>query len=373
VIAISDTKQRLDYLDSLRGWAILGVLLIHCGAHFPGPIATATTDGARGVELFFMLSAMTLFHTGRTQHAGEVHALRNFFIRRFFRIAPMFYLVSLFFFVRSNIWYSGGTDVLFNTSRTLANLTFIFNFVPQFMPPLFGEWSIGLEVAFYAIVPLLFRWVRDLDHAIYLLLGAMLVGGTLFRLGELHPLMADKNQWANYMNYSFPNHWSSFAFGILAYFIIQRPIHPKHAPALLAVALYVGILVWSQPWFYIHGLPHHLQFDVAFLALVVALHLRRFRLFVNRPLSYLGRISFSVYLLHDIVKDNIKDYVLVLGLPPPLSFALLLAVVTALTAGLSALSYKYVELPGIALGKKLIRKLDARTAGAEVTALKVAR
>lgn len=87
----TDTKH-LAYIDALRGYAILGVIATHAaGPELAWPLRLVTDQGARGVQLFFVVSALTL--SWRERHDGVV----PFYIRRFFRIAPMFWLAIVFF------------------------------------------------------------------------------------------------------------------------------------------------------------------------------------------------------------------------------------------------------------------------------------
>jgi peptidoglycan/LPS O-acetylase OafA/YrhL len=90
-------------LDSLRGIAILGVVLVHSSRRhdIPLPIGAhvgqVAFSGQRGVALFFVVSAFTLF-LSNDNRKDEHSPVLNFFIRRVFRLAPMFYLATLLMF-----------------------------------------------------------------------------------------------------------------------------------------------------------------------------------------------------------------------------------------------------------------------------------
>ena len=55
-------SNRLDWLDAFRGWAVLGVIAVHSGgsAHVAGLTGEITATGQYGVQLFFLVSALTI-------------------------------------------------------------------------------------------------------------------------------------------------------------------------------------------------------------------------------------------------------------------------------------------------------------------------
>src|ERR1700750_1903647 len=94
------THWHLGQLDSLRGIAVLNVLLVHSvywsdkRQLHPHAIAEALYAGQRGVQLFFLVSAFTLFLSFEKRRR-ELRPTLNFFIRRIFRITPMFWLATI--------------------------------------------------------------------------------------------------------------------------------------------------------------------------------------------------------------------------------------------------------------------------------------
>jgi peptidoglycan/LPS O-acetylase OafA/YrhL len=105
--------KKFDFIDALRGVAVFDVIMSHAQRDvelwgYMGSKATLspwlhciTAQGARGVQLFFVLSALTLCNSQSQRRTGE-NTWIDFFSRRFFRIAPMFY-AALFFYT---IWPS---------------------------------------------------------------------------------------------------------------------------------------------------------------------------------------------------------------------------------------------------------------------------
>src|SRR5689334_2851146 len=101
-------NKRLDYLDALRGIAVLLVLMVHAGELNTGatltPVLTNFIEsGKYGVQLFFLISAFTIFYT---LHKGDKSS-RNFLIRRFFRIAPLYYIAVCYYSWQSGVPVKG--------------------------------------------------------------------------------------------------------------------------------------------------------------------------------------------------------------------------------------------------------------------------
>src|SRR5262249_23668668 len=92
--------KRLAYLDGLRAIAALMVFLIHSGAptlRAAGPIGNSIVDhGKYGVTVFFVVSAFSLCVSLQPAFAGARVSWAAYFVRRFFRIAPLYYVVMAY-------------------------------------------------------------------------------------------------------------------------------------------------------------------------------------------------------------------------------------------------------------------------------------
>ncbi len=148
--------------------AILLVITSHCGLWVPAQ--TVFTHfayyGIYGVQLFFVMSAFTLCHSIKkdSELTGRLYAA--FMIRRFFRIAPLYYLAIPFYYFISRLWAGSSPTIfpqpaMYNWPSVLVNLLFVNGLCPfanNWVVP--GGWTIGCEFLFYAMFPFLFFLAR---------------------------------------------------------------------------------------------------------------------------------------------------------------------------------------------------------------------
>ncbi len=182
-VKLVSSVEKLDYIDIARGIAILMVMLVHTSQAVNGVsqlVGDIDRYGQMGVQLFFVASAYTLCFSS-VKRSDESQPLVSFLIRRFFRIAPLYYVaIVAYFLAESNMHILALIKLpcsLYNFETIAANILFIHGFVlsanNNIVP---GGWSIGTEMAFYLLFPILFAlfnraYKQDGIIALYRLVG----------------------------------------------------------------------------------------------------------------------------------------------------------------------------------------------------------
>ena len=149
------SNQRFPFIDGYRGILILYVMLHHfilfvqADLQEPGLINYISNFGYLAVRAFFVVSGFLIFHQMLIRKKTDSKPVLNFYIRRFFRIIPLWWLVVLVY-----AWIS---DMSFKI--LVYNLTFLFGFYSYqfYMVALPQSWSLFVEECFYLIFPLSFR------------------------------------------------------------------------------------------------------------------------------------------------------------------------------------------------------------------------
>lgn len=154
----SDLPKRVFGLDIIRSIAILLVLACHI-ILFGWPFINRTTYnlltpaanllGIYGVELFFVLSGFLIGQIVFREIIARpaLKSVIRFYIRRWFRTLPLYYLVLLLY--GSYFFFNYGTVI------PLPLLFFIQNFFPGALNFFTPSWSISIEEWFYLLIPLL--------------------------------------------------------------------------------------------------------------------------------------------------------------------------------------------------------------------------
>ncbi|MBT8155920.1 acyltransferase [Epibacterium ulvae] len=143
--------QRLYSIQYLRAVAALSVVALHASnrveAHLPDGVIHALHLGHAGVDLFFVISGFIMWYIGRetTQSPGD------FFLRRFVRVAPLYWLASLswaaFAIAAGYAWMK--VEAVFLLQSLLFIPHYSATFSEQVWPVLVPGWTLNYEMFFY--------------------------------------------------------------------------------------------------------------------------------------------------------------------------------------------------------------------------------
>jgi peptidoglycan/LPS O-acetylase OafA/YrhL len=286
-------------IDSWRGIAICMVLLLHAYAVTPelagsGWYETLFHNLGFGVQLFFLLSGLLISESwDRSKDA------RQFFLKRAAKILPL-YLIFLHLGIATFVLASGlapTTDFFRNgiteSNLTLQNyllhLTFMQTLAPRYMHSLLdGSWSIAHEVWFYAVYPLLRRFVvTSLNSAVVFWIFTILLQAFL---ADPAYSWATTEGYPPYVQYYFFGNLPCFALGIVLYWWRrgERPDQLFTACGLVGIFLTVALVERQQ-------VQAHNLFLLAIAPLVLS---GRFNGSVGGFFQWCGRQTYSLYFVH---------------------------------------------------------------------------
>jgi len=315
-------------LDVLRGVAVLLVLVSHFGTFTPGWI---------GVDLFFVLSGFLISGLlfSEWQRSGRLD-IRRFYIRRAFKIWPVFFL----YIAASELLdvHSGNP----HPRELLSQIFFVQNYFPQPYHWL-HLWSLAVEEHFYLVLPVLlyalsFSRFRKLPACF------LAVAATCLTLRFLTGWRLTGHEFEIYY---WPTHLriDSLFFGVLLGWM--RAFHPdefariarsRHLFIPMALAAAMSIL-----FSLVSPVIHTIGFTVLYLGFgsLLMWTLDRRSPAILRPVAWVGKHSYSVYVWH---------LVFLAGIPRSLSY---LPLYLALSIGLGVAMSYLIEFPALALRERM--------------------
>ncbi len=351
-------RERLGVINGLRGAAILAVLYHHVLAYKtpPGWYAfrlgeiqvlpfSVLSHGALGVNLFFVLSGFVLYLPyGRSRrHVAGAKDFWSFYIHRFNRLFPLFYLSTLVIDVF--LLHPDATSGAYWSNLTsLATATFVFS-PKTFMPRTnFVLWSLGVEIWFSVLFPFLVLAIARWGMRAVLAMSLALSLVTRFADVPLHD-----GHSPNWVNDSILGRLDDFVVGMAAchcYLERRRESRPA-GTAWVAFGLALGLFAFELCDYVQLGLTTpwarplvNTALQAGLFALVVGLAFAERNvlraLLTWGPLQLAGMMCYSLYLWH-----------IPLGEALPVTPGRGLqwhAAYLALLLLLSALSYRYIGI-----------------------------
>ncbi len=367
----TNSGARIECLDGLRGLAALWVLVGH--AHIlTGFKAPIIGDPELGVDLFIMLSGfLMVFHYQRRKQREPWESPQtwaSFWIRRFFRIAPLYYIMlAIALTLGPQIYDARMVIDAFNGnppqaasryldssySNFLMHLSFLFGLSPShsFRTAL-PDWSLGLEMQFYVALPIImivlgrFGWLRGMMLTVGLAVMSALV---VHRIGYRFPMPS-----------FLPLKMHVFAAGMLLAGALWMP-HQRAYLALAISAAFVLIPIGGDV-----DLLHE-SVRVGLVALFfVLVHADRFpgvigaycrrisSVLGNGFFHQLGELSFGAYLIHLLVMQPvIAWFINHAALSNFERWLVTLAITVPLVYALAFIGYVAIEKPGNLIGRRL--------------------
>ncbi len=328
-------RARYPSFDGLRALSIVPVVFHHAT---PRVLDGVLGRGPLGVDLFFAISGFLITTLLlREREAGGVR-LGAFFVRRALRIFPLYYVVLALFVLHAVFVREPGPAREHFLRSLPLHATYTSNWlldtdVPH--PIVFGfGWSLATEEQFYAVWPVVLRFVRRLRVAALVMLLFLALDVVAERWAPAGGGLA----WRMARSIATP-----ICLGALLALVVRRPLGFRVTelvlgrPASSLVALGILVLAAALGWPLVVA-------HLAMVALVGACAITPSQvlapLLESTLLCRIGAVSYGIYLL------NVPAVVLVkraLGEDAPL--VLVFALAFALSFALATLAHRLVERP----------------------------
>lgn len=351
--AITQSRRNVG-LDQLRGSLAFTIMIYHL-IHWQGVKGEGLfyrildMAGLYFVSSFYILSGIALMIAyGRTPLSRL--KLADFLVKRFFRIMPLFWLVTGVAIIHMQ------TGVIpvpanFNKTNFLLSVTGLFSWIQPRAYFSAGMWSIGNELAFYSLFPA-FIYLLKFRNMFFVSAIAGIVSSFIWANNILAGHIGTSYQWNSYIHPI--NQLCFFSSGLMIGWSLNEhhlsTSRLKHATLLLlGVVLFCIVSIIISRDQALVGPPKMMMLLICTMMCVGATGWVSTG-YAGGFLEWLGKISYSLYLLHWPVYLWVNKFLLF-----DKDVYLVIYTSVLLSLILSTLSYMFIESPFVHVGKRFSR------------------
>lgn len=360
---MNKTKDRLNGLDHLRALAIMMVFLYHYQLPFwgfPEWVPTVAKFGWTGVDLFFVLSGF-LISSQLFQQIKETQtiSLKDFFVKRLFRILPAFWVVVLIYCCIP----------FFHEREALPSVWKFLTFTQNFGVNIndFGTfshaWSLCVEEHFYFLLPLILIilvYTGLFKNSLWLLIGLFLFGFAM-RLYSWNSLYTPNGQWYKYIYYPTYNRLDGLLIGVLIAATYQfRPKMWNKISQFGNLIVLLSLFILTTAYFLcfdersfaasVFGFP---LVSIGFGLLLIGAVSPSCVLYTwdSKTTTFIATLSFAIYLTHKGVIHITQNIFTRFSIEPKSNIMMLLCVCSCVLAAL--MLHLIIEKPFMKLRAKI--------------------
>jgi len=368
-------------LNELRAFAALAVIFHHIelfksrdhiGSLFDSPFSYFIgTLGKNGVHLFFVLSGFLItFLLLKEKEKHKTIYFKKFFLRRIFRIWPLYYFIVLIGFVcipflahnfpifeKVPYYYelisnsnNYTVHVLFLYLLILPNIALSYDFI---VPGCSQAWSIGVEEQFYILWPILvFVFSRKILVWIFTAILLVFIFSYVFIQPDVFHLLPKNSDFTAMVLPRIYTVLKIFPFEFMTIGAIGGYLYAYYKEKIdkIAKSKFLYFIVLGFVFYFLFfsldfGSFQGLTLGFLFLFLILmTISEENSIVFRNKPLSYLGKISYGIYMYHPFVMFLVFPFANTYSKDGLLGYNLVVYFfVFSITILLSHLSYKYFE------------------------------
>lgn len=344
-------KHDIGFIQDLRGIAAISIVLYHA-SNFLGPYGTGIggilfgPSGSMGVALFFIISGFIMVcATNSTDSSIESSA--SFLVRRFSRVFPPYAVATILFVVASILLSKPNSYSLAHIVSSLAFIPYGPGLPPDYgWPALNVGWTLNYEMYFYIVfgISLLFGRAKWLFLFLWFASTVFFIPYFTGRALTLSSL-SNYEYGINYMNLVTNPVVLMFLSGVVIALAYKSRISFGGSSLRLGALVSFSVFLWQYMSQFRNGHgPAEWGLSLIPLVFVLAMCSKSFVVPSFSVTTYLGRISYSLYLIHPMVLMVYKEFMRRAGLGDVAYGFAGMALIVSLSIALAHLFNIYIEV-----------------------------
>ena len=298
--------KRVEWIDSLKGIAILMVIAVHVSQtwHMPAWVCLAFSFGAMGVQLFFLLSAYCMCMTWVN---GQVHSVKDlcfWLLRKYKRLIPWYAVGVVLYTMLAYIGIGTIDKSAYTPVNIVPNLFLVNGFISEAQNSIVpGGWSISCIALFVFSAPLFMNRL-----SLITLVGLFVVGMVGIAISIWGYRMCG---WSRFYTYCSPyNQAIVFVLGVAYWFCYtkcKRTLDVSRIILLVIAISFCGLAVLSvlldkeDAIFY-----RHILVSLGFIAII-----EFWRNYYNKSwwwVAWIGRHSYEIFIVHFAIIWTVRKF-----------------------------------------------------------------
>ncbi|WP_239617121.1 acyltransferase family protein [Cohnella mopanensis] len=350
--------QRVRSLDFLRGIMALLIMVYHysgwIGINFIYPLNDLNNRlGIYAVSAFYLISGASLALAYMNQEVNNT-LLKSFVVKRFYRIVPLFYLATTLTILveeLSSLIFSN-TLYLPEIKNLFLNYSLLFSWFDHDGYIATGAWSIGNELVFYSVFPLILIMLRKSVYYLVSFFGFSLILTGYFSTTLLNDQQSLAEQWSDFINPL--NQMYLFIGGlIIGWLFINKKLNIVWISKWLFVASILVFIFFpingEDQINYVTGFGKVVLSIAIFSMVMSAMPIKLKESYLTTVLKFFGDISYSMYLIHPVVYTGYGIIKTKMQLESNLTTMIVLMI---FTISLSTVTYYFIEKPMIKIARR---------------------
>ena len=338
----------MKYENHIDGLRAISILLVMCNHMAGGP---PFLNGSIGVDIFFAISGFLITNILliEFEEFGDI-SLRAYFVKRVFRIFPLYFTTLAIYMIASFV-----LSKLTHDGSKLADLYEAFPYLvtvnEEFMfnenNTLFGQaWSVGIGEKFCLLWPQLFLFFSVKRKAIYYAIVGVIIAFIIYIAPQG---LTERGYSRAYFELIFASLTTILAW---RYKAASTRVFAGNS----AFFVFCGVVVYC-----IFRFGDLLSVLVSIIATftIISLHIspkQRLAYFLSfKPLVFLGKLSYGIYLIHVLAIHFISAVLDRFSWTLPWSLRFLVALIVSVAA--SYILQTTIERPMVAFGRSLAKRL----------------
>ncbi len=341
--------------DGLRALSIIMVLITHLGVISLFPKTDFFTiriasliSGSTGVNVFFTLSGFLITYILIVEQTknGKIN-IKNFFIKRFLRLLPPFFILLSIVFLLMQFNF-----VEKNYGSLLLSFFYLSNFSPNkyYLIELGHSWSLAVEEQFYLTWPFILQILKRSRMYLFLLSLIILSVAVIFIQKDLTIQISN-----TFLVFSNTNRWTipaiaPIAIGSLAATLLHKNknlivllFQNKYKMFVLSVLVFISPLYLSLSFFNFFNIIQAFGIGILLIWVFTNQDSKITEILNIRPLRYVGRISYGLYIYQGLfLTTGPTNKLFIQSFPQNILFTFIVAV----------FSYHFIEKKILALKNK---------------------